>query len=47
MVTVEHAIVLAGGIGSRMLPATALVAELTEDYDERTEMMSFRFFFGF
>ena len=28
------------------IPATALVAELTEDYDERTEMMSFRYFFG-
>lgn len=28
------------------IPATALVAELTDDYDERTEMMSFRFFFG-
>jgi len=28
------------------IPATALVAELTDDYDERTEMMSFRYFFG-
>lgn len=28
------------------IPATALVAELTDDYDQRTEMMSFRFFFG-
>ena len=28
------------------IPATALVAELTEDYDQRTEMVSFRFFFG-
>lgn len=28
------------------IPATALVAELTEDYDERTEMMSFRYFFA-
>lgn len=28
------------------IPATALVAELTDDYDERTELMSFRYFFG-
>ena len=28
------------------IPSTALVAELTDDYDERTEMMSFRYFFG-
>lgn len=28
------------------VPATALVAELTDDYDERTELVSFRFFFG-
>ena len=28
------------------IPSTALVAELTEDYDVRTEMMSFRYFFG-
>lgn len=28
------------------IPATALVAELTDDYDQRTEMMSFRFFFA-
>lgn len=28
------------------IPATALVAELTDDYDQRTEMMSFRYFFG-
>ncbi len=28
------------------IPSTALVAELTDDYDQRTEMMSFRFFFG-
>lgn len=28
------------------IPATALVAELTDDYDERTRFMSFRFFFG-
>jgi len=28
------------------IPATALVAELTDDYDQRTEMMSFRYFFA-
>jgi len=28
------------------LPATALVAELTDDYAQRTEMMSFRYFFA-
>ncbi|MBT4492483.1 MAG: sugar transporter [Gammaproteobacteria bacterium] len=28
------------------IPSMALVAELTEDYDERTEMMSYRYFFG-
>ena len=28
------------------IPSTALVAELTEDYDQRTQFMSFRFFFG-
>ena len=28
------------------IPATALVSELTDDYDQRTEMMSFRYFFG-
>ena len=28
------------------VPAIALVAELTDDYDERTEMMSFRYFFA-
>ena len=28
------------------IPSTALVAELTDDYDERTEMMSYRYFFG-
>lgn len=28
------------------IPSTALVAELTDDYDQRTEMMSFRYFFG-
>lgn len=28
------------------VPATALVAELTDDYDERTELVSFRYFFG-
>ena len=28
------------------IPATALVAELTDDYDERTELMSFRYFFA-
>lgn len=28
------------------IPSTALVAELTEDYDQRTKFMSFRFFFG-
>jgi len=28
------------------IPSTSLVAELTEDYDERTKMLAFRFFFG-
>jgi Na+/melibiose symporter-like transporter len=28
------------------IPAAALVAELTDDYDQRTEMMSFRYFFA-
>lgn len=28
------------------VPATALVSELTDDYDQRTEMLSFRYFFG-
>ena len=28
------------------IPATALVAELTEDYDERTKFVSFRYFFA-
>lgn len=28
------------------IPSTALVAELTEDYDERTSLLGYRFFFG-
>ena len=28
------------------IPATALVAELTDNYDERTKLMSFRYFFA-
>lgn len=28
------------------IPSTSMVAELTEDYDQRTKFMSFRFFFG-
>ncbi len=28
------------------IPSTALVSELTEDYDERTTLLGFRFFFG-
>ena len=28
------------------IPATALVAELTPDYDQRTDLMSFRYFFA-
>lgn len=28
------------------IPSTALVAELTDDYDERTKMLSYRYFFG-
>ncbi len=28
------------------VPATALVAELTDDYDERTELVSYRYFFA-
>ena len=28
------------------IPSSSLVAELTDDYDERTAMMSYRYFFG-
>lgn len=28
------------------IPSSSLVAELTDDYDERTSMLSYRFFFG-
>jgi Na+/melibiose symporter-like transporter len=28
------------------IPSSSLVAELTDDYDERTSMMSYRYFFG-
>jgi GPH family glycoside/pentoside/hexuronide:cation symporter len=28
------------------IPSTSLVAELTDDYDERTKMLGYRFFFG-
>lgn len=28
------------------IPSTSLVAELTDDYDERTSMLSYRYFFG-
>lgn len=28
------------------IPSTSLVAELTDDYDERTSLLGFRFFFG-
>jgi len=28
------------------IPASSLVAELTDDYDERTSMLAFRYFFG-
>jgi GPH family glycoside/pentoside/hexuronide:cation symporter len=28
------------------IPSTSLVAELTDDYDDRTSMLAFRFFFG-
>jgi len=28
------------------IPSTALVSELTDDYDQRTSMLGFRFFFG-
>jgi GPH family glycoside/pentoside/hexuronide:cation symporter len=28
------------------IPSTSLVAELTDDYDERTSMLAYRFFFG-
>ena len=33
-------------ITSFEVPSSALSAELTEDYDERTSLLSFRFFFG-
>jgi Na+/melibiose symporter-like transporter len=33
-------------IGVYEIPSTALLAEFTQDYDERTELVSFRFFFG-
>ncbi|MCP5432992.1 MAG: MFS transporter [Alphaproteobacteria bacterium] len=29
------------------IPSTALVSELTSDYDERTTLLSYRFFFGY
>ena len=28
------------------IPSTALVAEISEDYDQRTSMLSYRYFFG-
>ncbi|HAL41752.1 MAG TPA: sugar transporter, partial [Gammaproteobacteria bacterium] len=28
------------------IPSSALVAEMTDDYDERTSMLSYRYFFG-
>ena len=28
------------------IPNSALVAEMTDDYDERTSILSYRFFFG-
>ena len=28
------------------IPSSALVAEMTDDYDERTSLLSYRFFFG-
>jgi Na+/melibiose symporter-like transporter len=28
------------------IPSSALVAEMTQDYDERTSVLSYRFFFG-
>jgi GPH family glycoside/pentoside/hexuronide:cation symporter len=28
------------------IPNSALIAEMTEDYDERTSILSYRFFFG-
>ena len=43
---------LAVAIGVRIfitfyeIPSTALVSELTDDYDERTSLMGFRYFFG-
>jgi Na+/melibiose symporter-like transporter len=33
-------------IGVYEIPSTALLAEFTQDYDERTELVAFRFFFG-
>ena len=43
---VVMAIVVRTSITFYELPSTALVAELTEDYDERTSLLGFRFFFG-
>jgi GPH family glycoside/pentoside/hexuronide:cation symporter len=43
---------LVGAVGVRSVltlyevPSTSLVAELTRDYDERTALLSFRYFFG-
>jgi Na+/melibiose symporter-like transporter len=33
-------------IGVYEIPSTALLAEFTQDYDERTELVAYRFFFG-
>tara|TARA_R110002050_G_scaffold300737_1_gene472133 strand:+ start:57509 stop:58942 length:1434 start_codon:yes stop_codon:yes gene_type:complete len=33
-------------IGVYEVPSTALLAEFTQDYDERTELVAYRFFFG-
>ena len=33
-------------IGIYEIPSTALLAEFTQDYHERTELVAYRFFFG-
>jgi len=43
---VATAILVRFSITLYQIPSTALVAELTEDYDERTSLLGYRFFFG-
>lgn len=40
------ATIVLGSISLYEIPSTALLAEFTNDYDERTSLVSYRFFFG-